>query len=180
MNREYTILANNTNAVILSSETDDEICKTVLQVINDLFAEKSFIFKAVGLPQNITEIMNDMSSQIIQYHQGDSNRFFVRRYPECIAMTDSSQIYKILKMCWSNTITETRRIYIFDKRHTADLIEILDQCKYSDNISVKKTWEFVDAFIENVPESTSNAIALIFKEPYRKHLIHFLQTDQSD
>ena len=180
MYTKYTKLENDINEVVLSSIDDnDELNETVLQIINKFFEGKSFIFKASGLPHNIIDMLSDIESQSIQYYQGDSKKFFIKIYPECIALIDVLKINKILTMCWSNSITELRRIYIFDAKHTENLMRIFDEYKYSDSISNQKSWEYIDARIENIPECNSDSISIIFKDSYYKTLVDFLKSKGS-
>lgn len=156
-----------TNSVLITSDLEnDESFDVITKIITEIFMRKSFVFKAVGLPENIEEVMLDIESYDIHYYKGDSDKFFIRKYPECVATIDENQISKILKDCWSNAIYEGRRIYILNREYQENLISVLDQYVYADSDSLKESWRFLDAVIENVPESKENAFVLVFKESF--------------
>lgn len=166
---------NNIKSVLISSDLDcDGTYKSVLKIINNVFVGKSFMFKAIGLPGNINDIIDDIDLDILQYNQGDSNKFLIRRYPECIVKLDERHFSRVLTDYWSSAITETRRIYIYDEKNTEKLINVLDKYKYVDKYSFQECWQYIDAIIENIPECSTDSFTIIYKEYLHDSIVSLL------
>ena len=162
------------NTVLISSEEQGYgNYKIVHEIIEKAFKGKFFVFKAIGLPENIIDVMNEIKMYNIYYHKGDSDKFYIKRYPECVAVIDENIIPKILTGCWSNSICERRRIYVLDKENIDTIVKISEQYEYSDDSSLRESWKYVDAFIENLPECKDEAFILGFKSYLKQNISDF-------
>lgn len=180
LTNEDTLFANDMNMILISSEIEsNEIHKILIKIVNNIFTEQSFVFKASGLPGNINDIMSETEWQNIHYHQGDSKKFFIKKYPEFITTIDKTQLSKVLVDCWSNAIYERRYVYIADEKNTEKLFEVLKQHKYSNDKSVEKSLRYVNAIIENVPECDKDSFALIIKNSLNNKIIDLLKSHKT-
>ena len=56
------------NTTLISSDgQEDESYKIVLEIIKKIFKGKSFVFKAIGLPGNIIDVMNEIKMYNMHY-----------------------------------------------------------------------------------------------------------------
>lgn len=162
---EIPYFGENQKSIIISSAPDNsDSTNAVIKIIEQLSDNKGLLFKAAGLPENIKEVMDTVSVEEKYYHKGDADKFFIQNYPECFFVIQSKQIPLILHNCWTNTVYERRRVYIFNKEKQGELIKAINNNPYSDYNNAESIWEFIDVIIENVPDDLQNSFVLIFKE----------------
>ena len=154
--------ARSMKSVLVSSNPDSNDCfEVALVILEKIFKKKVLILKAVGLPENVKDVMSTVESDNAHYFQGDANKFFVRRYPEYVAEIDRNQLLQLFCDGWSNAVCERRYIYILEESNVYTFMNELKNSAYSNGVLNEAQWQYVDAVIENVPEFGSDT-AIVF------------------
>lgn len=161
------------------SSIDDRSCSIVISIIKYFFESESKLYYASGLPDNINEIYEDIKQFNPNCHDGDSKKFYIRRYPEiCADLTDEIVLNNLVND-WVSTIYETGKIFILNRNHKQDLLNIFISGVEFQNLSDKYFKDFAICIIENAPEATNhNTFILKCSEKYYAKLKNFIQNQR--
>lgn len=158
-----------------SSQADGS--NAIMQIVEALFYNKGFVLKASGLPENLNDIMSsikDMPTGSIHFHEGNATKAFIRQFPSCAFEISAEHIPSIIANCWTNSIYERRRIYVLDRNKVSECIAEL-ACDLHDDYGItEKSWEHIDAMIENVPDDMGDSFVLIFKNQFETDICRIL------
>ena len=140
-------------SVMIYSDSDANECfGVVLDVVSKHFKNKAFVLQVIGLPENLKDVMMDIVSDNMLYSKGDADKFFIRKFPEYIAVIDDQQLSMFFGNYWSNAIYERRYVYVLEKQNVSYFMNALKKNMHSKSMPVNKQVDCIDAIIENVPE----------------------------
>lgn len=176
MNSQHcSFILDKENSIITISSVNNSSCKIVINIITHFFKNESKLYYASGLPDNINEIYENIKQFNPYYNEGDSKKFYIRKYPKiCINITDG-KILECLVNYWVSTIYETREIFITTKKCEPYLLNNLVS---NANFQIETNQFFTDYVvcrIQNAPEAENhNTFVLKCDRNYFEKLNHFI------
>lgn len=178
-NNTRSIVFDNKNNIITIFSDDDYSCKLVFKIINRLFSDESKLYYASGLPSNISEIYEDIKQFNPYYNEGDSKRFYIRKYPKvCANITDEKSLESLIDN-WVSTIYETRKIYITKKIYKNELLNCLINNASYKMKSNQVIMDYALCIIENAPEAPNhNTFVLKCRKDYLKKIYMFINYEE--
>ncbi len=137
----------------LEISSDNEISGEIIKgIISQVFSGNEIVYKAYGLPNSIDEIIEDFGGQNYVYHEGDRNKFYMKRYPEIIMqLKDIIAIDKLLSS-WSCAIIEGRFFFIAKPSCGEQIKEYFQNNSYKERPNMNELWDFLLCIIENIPD----------------------------
>lgn len=146
--------------------TGEDSCSNIKSIIEDCFGSKNMLIKASGMLDNIIHLA-ELKGKLVYFEEGDSHKIFIKKFPELLILFCNFDSLDILLEDWTCACYERRIIYILNDDNTQSLIEELNKCKFDTSTCFHEIWRFVDAVIENVPESPEHDTFLLVT---KKHL----------
>jgi len=119
------ILDGDECSIVISSD-DNTSCKLVYDIILNVFSKKELVFKASGLQENITEVIDIIPNCKPIYFVGD-RKIFVKRQPEIYAKISDKKIIDKILDSWVSTIYERRFIYLPKEGQINHIFDILEK-----------------------------------------------------
>ena len=151
--------------IIWISSDDKQSCDIVFNVIKNIFFNDSVLFRAIGFPDNIQELLYELGNITCNYYEGDSKKIFVRKYPELFAVVDDKKVLNRIIDNWISTIYEGRFFYILPPNNYSNLKNILISKVYTGSTALLQAWKYLDCFIENVQEAENhNTFILVVRK----------------
>jgi hypothetical protein len=154
-------------SVMISSD-DEMSCDIIYSVIKDVFQNNKLIFKASGLPHNIEDVMSTIKDCNPKYFEGDSQKFYVRKYPEIhVEISETSTLKNILND-WVSIATEQRIIYVLKEHHTVDSVfNTLEENVYKKSEPLSLLWKHLNCMVKSATENEDhNTFILIFRSEF--------------
>lgn len=149
---------------------DDEK-KDIIDDIKNTFHIDSVIFRATGLWNNISEVIDYFKNYKIKVYEGDKNKLFVRKYPEVIVEIEDIELIDKTLEFYTNVIYEGRYLYFFKKENKQEVEKIIENYKYHDHNLFAFLGDKVDCLIENMREcEDSSSYSIIIKKTYLKNI----------
>ena len=160
---------------ILISSDDNASCRLVYDIIAEIFFKNELVFKASGLLDNITGVLDMIQNCSPVYFEGDGKKFFVKKQPEVYAKISDKKILSSIFDNWVSTIYERRIIYLPREGQINYLFDILEENIYLNSNNILSTWTYLDCMIENSPDAPNhNTFILTFRKDYFNQINDFL------
>lgn len=152
---------------IMVSSDDNASCKIVYDVIVNIFPKNELVFKASGLPDNISRILDIIHNCSPVYFEGDSKKFFVKKQPEAYAKVSDRKVLGAILDDWVSTVYERRFLYFLKEGQVNHLHDILEKNVYVDSNNILSSWTYLDCLIENAPDAPNhNTFVMTFRKEY--------------
>ena len=163
---EIPVLDGDEYSILVSSD-DDTSCNIMYNILASAFSNNELVFKATGLPDNISCILEKIHDCNPVYFQGDSKKLFIKKRPEVYAKIIDQNILKSIINKWVSTVYERRYIYIVQKGQYDCLCDILRKSVYVETNNISHAWPCLDCLIENAPDAeNNNTFILTFRKKY--------------
>lgn len=161
-------------SIVISSD-DNASCKLVYDIIAKIFFKNELVFKASGLPDNITGVLELIRDCSPVYFEGDRKKIIVKNQPEVYAKISDKKVLSAILDDWVSTIYERRFLYLPREGQINYLYNILEKNIYLDSNNILSTWIYLDCLIENAPDAPNhNTFVLTFRKDYFKEINEFL------
>lgn len=152
-------------SVIVSS--DDESCRTAIEkFLFELREQHILVFKAVGLMDNIFPIAKELNNDEIVILNGDTKKFFIKKFPEFFCKIYSNDEIQSVLQSWVSTVYEHRVIYIVKAANFNQLINLLNEERYNKNFFSSSITDCIEGYIQNVCEAEYHDSYLINCKEY--------------
>lgn len=145
------ILDGNEYSIMISSD-DSLSCEIVKKIIKSVYSNKTILFRASGLLDNITELLNDFKDCNYMLFEESSRLFHKGRNPEVFAEVLNDSMLETILDDWVSTIYERRFLYILSEKDSNQALSLLKENMYSKTNCLDMMWDFLDCLIENSPD----------------------------
>ena len=160
---------------ILVSSDDNVSCNVVYDILVNVFLNNELVFKASGLPDNISCVLEMIRNCRPIHFEGDSRKFFVKRQPEVYAKIPDKKVLHDIINDWTSTIYERRFLYVLKDGQFNHLRDIIEKNVYIDSNNLINSWKYLNCMIENAPDAKNhNSFVLTFRRDYFYEIKKFL------
>lgn len=160
------VLDNNQRTMMLSSN-DNTSRNIIEEILTKVYKDNQIIFKVSGYPETVSEIVEIMKNDNLQFYEGEVKRFSIKKCPAFHTIITTKEDLTNALNSWSRVIYERRYLYIVKNDKTNILKEILNENIYKENEEniYNMIWPCVDCIIENAPDAENDdTFILIFKK----------------
>lgn len=145
--------------------SENKISEIILYLYN-LFNGSNALFRATGLWENISEIVNNLKDCKVDVYEGDKNKFYMKRFPEIhVDICDIKQLNAIVDS-FVNIIYEGRYLYFFDENKKVSLQKILKDNVYYDHDLFGCIQKEITCLVQSIREYDGVALTIIINKEY--------------
>lgn len=143
----------------------------IIKDIKTVFHSDSVIFRATGLWDNVSEVLNYFKNYKTKVYVGDKNKIIERKSPEVIVEIEDIELIDKALEFYTTVIYEGRYLYLFKNENKQEVEKIIHDYKYSDNNLLGFLFDKIDCLIENMRDCEDpSSMSIIIRKTYLEKL----------